>query len=325
MRITRPALSLFSLGSLLLAACGEMPPGAVDDDAAAPPPELQPTPASEEQSRVALPDAGDACDAGARWTCAGTARTKCAAREECPRGCLPSLHGDASCIAPTTAWTCNQSAYQGTQYWTCSGGNLYKCDDKGPVTVHCAAGCVTGPLATDDVCNGDAPPPPPGFLLPLACNRGVTITQGNNSPFSHNGLAAYAFDFGVSLSTPLLAARDGKVILARSDVKPGNPCYSGGGSSCANTVNYVVVDHGDGTATLYLHLNAATVGVGQLVKRGDQVGLSGGTGWSTGPHAHVQRQGLCGSWWCQSVPLSFGDVPGGVPVTGQVVTSKNGC
>jgi hypothetical protein len=73
-----------------------------------------------------------------------------------------------------------------------------------------------------------------------------------------------------------------------------------------------------------VHLDAPLVSVGEPVYRGEEVGLSGGTGWSTGPHAHVQRQELCGSWWCQSVSTAFTDVGGdGIPVTGQTVTSQN--
>jgi murein DD-endopeptidase MepM/ murein hydrolase activator NlpD len=164
-----------------------------------------------------------------------------------------------------------------------------------------------------------------GFFVPFACGKSVEVTQGNNTAFSHNGLGAYAFDFGVPANTTLLAMERGTVLLARSDVKPGNPCYSGGGQSCANTVNYVVLDHGDGTTTLYLHLNAALVTVGQTVKRGEAIALSGGTGWSTGPHCHVQRQKVCTSWWCQSVPLVFGETPKGAPVAQDIVVSRNGC
>jgi murein DD-endopeptidase MepM/ murein hydrolase activator NlpD len=174
---------------------------------------------------------------------------------------------------------------------------------------------------------GDAGAPKPGFMLPFACNKTVTVTQGNNSPYSHNGKGAYAFDFGLGLDTPLHAMNAGTVALVKNDVKPGNPCYSGGGQECANQANYVLLDHGDGTGTLYLHLNEAKVTKGQKVARGDLIALSGGTGWSTGPHAHVQRQQLCGSYWCQSVPLAFLDVPfkGGVPQTNDKVTSQNGC
>lgn len=185
-------------------------------------------------------------------------------------------------------------------------------------------GWVSGAFA---VCTTDEPAEAPdGYLLPLACGTQASITQGNHSSFSHNGKAAYAFDFSLVADTPLLAMQDGVVVLAKNDIQPGHPCYSGGGSSCANDVNYVVVDHGDATATLYLHLNEASVDVGDTVLRGQQVGLSGGTGWSTGPHAHVQRQELCGSWWCQSLELSFADVGGaGVPAAGDVVVSENGC
>lgn len=163
------------------------------------------------------------------------------------------------------------------------------------------------------------------FLLPLACRKRATISQGNNSGFSHTGVAAYAYDFALPSGTPLHAMRAGKVSFARGNVRPGDRCYSGGGADCANTLNYVVVDHGDNTSTAYLHLSSVSVGVGDRVARGARIGKSGGSGWSTGPHAHVQRQKSCGSWYCQSVRLKFADVRGGVPKAGDVVTSKNGC
>jgi murein DD-endopeptidase MepM/ murein hydrolase activator NlpD len=169
----------------------------------------------------------------------------------------------------------------------------------------------------------DAPPPPPGFLLPLQCGSSVRVTQGNDSSFSHTGGSRYAFDFGIPSNTPLMAMQAGTVVFVRQSTQPGDRCYSGGDSSCINEANYVTIDHGDGSNTLYAHINSASVRVGDRVSRGQRVALSGGTGYSTGPHAHVQRQNDCGIWWCQSIPLRFGDVPGGVPRTGDIVTSQN--
>jgi murein DD-endopeptidase MepM/ murein hydrolase activator NlpD len=84
---------------------------------------------------------------------------------------------------------------------------------------------------------------------------------------SHLGL-----DFRVPSGTPVDAMNQGTVLLAR-------PLYFEG--------NCVVLDHGQGLLTIYMHLSQFTVKEGDHVKRGQQVGLSGGTGRATGPHLHV--------------------------------------
>ena len=84
---------------------------------------------------------------------------------------------------------------------------------------------------------------------------------------SHLGL-----DFRVPSGTPVDAMNQGTVLLAR-------PLYFEG--------NCVVLDHGLGLLTIYMHLSKFAVKEGDRVKRGQQLGLSGGTGRATGPHLHV--------------------------------------
>lgn len=79
-------------------------------------------------------------------------------------------------------------------------------------------------------------------------------------------------DFRVPSGTPVLAMNEGTVLLAR-------PLYFEG--------NFVVINHGQGLLTLYLHLSEFKVKEGDRVKRGQEIGLSGGTGRATGPHLHV--------------------------------------
>lgn len=174
-------------------------------------------------------------------------------------------------------------------------------------------------------CVPEQPPPnEDGFFLPLECGTSTTITQGNNGDFSHMGNSAYAFDFSLASGTPLVAIADGTVSKLYAETMPGDPCYNGGGQECNPYTNYVTLLHSDGTGSVYAHLSAVQVSMGQVVPRGGVVGLTGSTGWSTGPHAHVARQENCGSGFCQSIPVSFEDVPDdGVPVTGETVTSQN--
>jgi len=173
-------------------------------------------------------------------------------------------------------------------------------------------------------CTLEEPPdlePPDGFWLPLECGMSATISQGNNGDFSHQGNAYYAFDFSLGVGTPMVAMAEGIVIHTFAETMPGDPCYSGGGPECFPYGNLVVLYHGDGSTSLYKHLSEVLVTDGELVPRGVTVGLSGSTGYSTGPHAHVARQEDCGEPNCQSIPLDFVDA--GVPETGESVTSEN--
>ena len=79
-------------------------------------------------------------------------------------------------------------------------------------------------------------------------------------------------DFGVTTGTEVHAINSGTVILAR-------PLYFEG--SC------VVIDHGQGLLSLYLHLSEFRVKEGDQVETGQLIGLSGGSGRATGPHLHL--------------------------------------
>jgi len=84
---------------------------------------------------------------------------------------------------------------------------------------------------------------------------------------THQGL-----DFGVPTGTPVAAANRGRVILAR-------PLFFEG--------NCIVIDHGQGLLTLYLHLSKFLVKEGDTVEKSEPIAFSGGTGRATGPHLHL--------------------------------------
>ena len=96
---------------------------------------------------------------------------------------------------------------------------------------------------------------------------GTSRTFNGKVQSVHQGL-----DYAVPEGTPVAAVNAGTVLLAR-------PLFFEG--------NCVVLDHGQGLLTLYMHLSKIEVKQGDHVTTGQKVGVSGGTGRATGPHLHV--------------------------------------
>ena len=101
----------------------------------------------------------------------------------------------------------------------------------------------------------------------ITAGYGVGYAQGYPGPF-HTGV-----DIGARMGSIAVAANDGVVITAS---------YNGGYG------NMVMIDHGGGVYTIYGHGSSIPVRVGQSVKRGQTILITGSTGYSTGPHLHFE-------------------------------------
>ncbi|MDE1875077.1 MAG: peptidoglycan DD-metalloendopeptidase family protein [Patescibacteria group bacterium] len=94
------------------------------------------------------------------------------------------------------------------------------------------------------------------------------------------GLHGYnAVDLADPIGTPIHAAADGVVIIAREGG------WNGGYGS------YVVISHPNGTQTLYAHMSKVIAVQGEDVAQGETIGLIGMTGKTTGPHVHFEVRG----------------------------------
>ncbi len=95
-------------------------------------------------------------------------------------------------------------------------------------------------------------------------------TQGQHDRYK-------AIDIGAPIGTPIWAMAGGKVIVTKPETA-WNGGYGG----------LVIIEHNNGTQTLYAHLSSISVKMGQMVSQGDVIGGVGSTGRSTGPHLHVE-------------------------------------
>ncbi|HSR54495.1 MAG TPA: M23 family metallopeptidase [Acidobacteriota bacterium] len=106
--------------------------------------------------------------------------------------------------------------------------------------------------------------PVPGRVNPDSFGKRSVFNGKPRSP--HSGA-----DFSAPQGTPVKAPNSGTVVLARDLYFAGHT---------------VIIDHGLGLYTFFAHLSKFEVEEGQMVKRGDVLGLSGSTGRVTGPHLH---------------------------------------
>jgi murein DD-endopeptidase MepM/ murein hydrolase activator NlpD len=121
------------------------------------------------------------------------------------------------------------------------------------------------------------------YILPFAVGTAYPVSQGYEGTFSHTGGDRYSIDFRMPVGTPVHCARDGEVVGVKDDSDTGGP-----EKKFEWDANYVLVRHSDGTLGHYVHLmkGGCRVKVGQRVKAGDWIALSGNTGFTTGPHLH---------------------------------------
>jgi Peptidase family M23 len=108
---------------------------------------------------------------------------------------------------------------------------------------------------------------PPLHLAPQSDSFGNQRIFNGKLASVHRGL-----DYRAKPHTPVAAINSGRVVLAR-------PLYYEGGC--------VVIDHGLGLMSIYMHLSKIEVAVGRRVRRGQIIALSGATGRATGPHLHL--------------------------------------
>lgn len=123
-----------------------------------------------------------------------------------------------------------------------------------------------------------------GYSLPYEKGKSFLLVQAYQSKlFSHKG--EFALDFKMKRGTKICAARSGIVVAVKEDSKKG-----GIGIKYLSQGNHVIIKHDDGTYANYWHLkyNGALVNVGDTVKTGEPIGLSGKTGYALFPHLHFE-------------------------------------
>ncbi|THU30460.1 M23 family metallopeptidase [Niastella caeni] len=121
------------------------------------------------------------------------------------------------------------------------------------------------------------------YWLPFMPGERFLLVQAANSHMSHRN--ELSLDFKMKKGSKVCAARDGIVTEVKKDSDKG-----GLKDEYLSEGNHIFIRHNDGSMAQYWHLDkdGACVNVGDNVKKGQLIGLSGNTGYTAFPHLHFQ-------------------------------------
>jgi murein DD-endopeptidase MepM/ murein hydrolase activator NlpD len=110
------------------------------------------------------------------------------------------------------------------------------------------------------------------FIWPVPASSRITSSFGDReSPTEGASTYHKGIDIGAASGSDILASAYGEVIISTYSASAGN---------------YIMLNHGGGVYTVYMHASKLLVSVGDTVKQGDVIAKVGSTGYSTGPHLH---------------------------------------
>jgi hypothetical protein len=155
------------------------------------------------------------------------------------------------------------------------------------------------------------------FELPFPAGKSHLCLKAPGTEDAISGEDARdAIDFALSENSAVVASAAGRVVLVREDSK-----LSGEQDIYEPHANQVVIDHGEGLFTRYLHLatDAVDVEEGDYVKAGQKLAESGSTGRTDVPKLRFALTDV----WGRALPVRFADLKEGVPVEKKPALSKN--
>ena len=126
-----------------------------------------------------------------------------------------------------------------------------------------------------------------GYVWPVPGHYELSsVWNEDRETYNHGAIDISDWDI---MNAPVVAAESGVVVLFNDEcdhnyAKEGS-CGCGGGYG-----KFIMIDHGNGKATLYAHLSSVAINDGDYVQKGQLIGYVGTTGWSTGPHLHFETR-----------------------------------
>ncbi|SMO94144.1 M23 family metallopeptidase [Gracilimonas mengyeensis] len=145
------------------------------------------------------------------------------------------------------------------------------------------------------------------YRLPFKKGLAYRVNQGYNSTFTHKDNLSYSLDFDMPEGGEVYAARDGLVVEFEESNNLGGPL-----DKYMDKANYLTIMHSDGTFADYIHLkkDGVLVETGQEIRRGQLIGYSGNTGFTTGPHLHFTVKKTKQGGGFVSLPVRFHTIDG---------------